>query len=221
MNNESGGRWVAQYPPIYYSRLREAARHWWIWFGTISTLTLFAWASLIWDWLKPLMPFAPWLGAIWIYSVIVAFASRRDSAIARVIPYFPKKAPHVEADTFMDGLAIARSFQTLESWSRERGTIPLSTFGWNDDLSGEVVVWHEAAQGVESITALLENPELSPEVREDLMRLCAALQYAQKVGTPFCLLLRHGDTASGAEMDARQGTFGWLSTPRESSNCQP
>ncbi len=198
---------TASYPPIYYSRVQEAARYWWTWFGIISTLTLLGWASLIWEWMRPLMPIAPLLGAIWIYSVVVAIASRGDTAIARVLPYFPKKGPRVDADTFLSGLDLARNFQTLEVWARERGATPLSTFGWNDDLSGEALVWHEAWQGVESVTALLDHPELTPEVREDLELLLSALQKAHDVGQPFCLLLRHGNSASGAEMDARQGTF--------------
>lgn len=198
---------VGHYPPIYYERLRASKRGWVKWFAIFTPVTVLASLALVRDWNLPIAPFAPLLGAIWIYSAVSAPFSLRDDAVACVLAYFPKQSPRVHADTFGRGAALARNFQILELWAHEHNLLPLSTFGWNDDLGNRHPVWHDAAQGVETVSALLGHPDLSDELREDLIHLEAALRRAQEVGTPFCLLLRHGNGASGAEMDARTGTF--------------
>lgn len=198
---------VGHYPPIYYERLRDSKRGWLQWFAILTPLTLLSALSFMCDWKNPFLIFGPLLGAIWIYSAISAPFALCDDAVARIHPYFPKKSPPIKADTFSRGKALARDFQLLELWAHEHHITPLSTFGWNDDLRGEPLVWHDAAQGHQTVTSLLQHPDLSPELHEDLTHLESALRHAQEAGIPFCLLLRHGDIASGAEMEARKGTF--------------
>lgn len=178
-------------------------------------LSLWSGASWVLDFPNPLAPFAPLFGAVWIYSTVVTFVTRDDAKVARVVPYFPKGELHVEADTQFRGHALARRFQFLEERSLELGVEPLSHFGWADDLGGQQLVWHDAARGLVTVAALLELPALEPELQDDLTRLRAALTSAQEVNAPFCLLLLHGQSTSGWEMDTRRGHLGRLSRRSE------
>lgn len=203
------------FPPLYYTRLRRATRRWWSWFGVTGALSLWTGASLVWDFHNPLAPLAPIFGALWIYSTVVAFATRDDAKIARVVPYFPKEAAHVEADTHFHGHALARRFEFLEGRAREMSLEPLSLFGWADDLSGQQLAWHDATRALATVAALLEVSASDPELKADLTRLHEALTSAHEVKAPFCLLLLHGQSTSGWQMDTRRGNFGWLSRSRE------
>jgi hypothetical protein len=44
-------------------------------------------------------------------------------------------------------------------------------------------------------------------VIDDLKRLAHALERADRAGIDFCLILNRGSMTSGAEHDAREGTF--------------
>ena len=90
---------------------------------------------------------------------------------------------------------------------------PLSAFGWNDDLEGEKVVWHDSAEGLKTVNLLLialEQEETGwddhVETITDLKALAHGLDRADAKGISFSLLLSHSTVTNGQEWEARQGT---------------
>jgi hypothetical protein len=86
---------------------------------------------------------------------------------------------------------------------------PLSDFGFEDDLCGETVRWHAAADGLATVEALRADVgERAPDLALDLDALASVLRLAAERGVAFSLLLRVGDDhGQGAldESEARQG----------------
>ncbi len=125
-----------------------------------------------------------------------------------VVPYFERRVG--EIDTFCRGKSLARRMNEIDAQARALELTPLSDFGWNDDLAGELLVWHEPAEGLATVHALLafyqDDPAAEHNLIDDLKSLAQALASAEAKAIRFCLLLRHGDVTSGQEWDARKGT---------------
>lgn len=122
---------------------------------------------------------------------------------AFVVPYFGSRVGEIE--TYTHGGAIARRVGELDELAGALGVRPLSVFGWNDDFAGEPLVWHESAEGLVTVEALLdhlraEGADEAPII-DDLERIAHALARAAEKEIRFCLLLRHGTTTSGHEWD--------------------
>jgi hypothetical protein len=150
--------------------------------------------------------------AVFVLALVMASASvwsvQRHVA---VIPYFERTVG--EIDTFLAGQALARHLVPLDAMAQGLGLPPLSQFGFNDDLAGEPLTWHDAQEGLATVRALSDclarqpSQLLDPEnVMSDLARLAHALQRAKEQEIRFCLLLRYGNVTSGHEWDVRQGT---------------
>ncbi len=158
------------------------------------------------------MTVASVVGAIFVLCLISVPASLRDIRQVSILPYFKKGEVIVDGETFLHGKALARNWLFVEEAAQRNGLQSLSRFGFADDMAGETVVWHEASEGLAAVNALLallrRNPDLIEEsaaVIEDLVRIAFRLEDAMHLRVPFCLLQRFGNTASGYEMDMRQG----------------
>lgn len=128
-----------------------------------------------------------------------------------VIPYFDRQVG--EIDTYCHGKVLARHLAGLDESAAAAGLTPLSRFGWNDDMRGEPLIWHEALAGLKTTKALLASLRDSdlaiPEhegVVADLERLAHALARADAAGIRFCLLLSYATGTSGLEWERRRGT---------------
>lgn len=128
-----------------------------------------------------------------------------------IIPYFSARVGELE--TFLAGKSLARSFQKLERLATEIGVQPLSAYGFADDLCGETLVWHTAADGLVTTRHLQEAVATRSDefadaagILDDLQKLEHALKRASEKNIEFCLMLRHGAVTSGLEWDRRQGT---------------
>ena len=175
---------------------------------------IFLCCGYIHDWPTPLFQLAP--AALLIYSMVLLSTpgSIGEMRVVRVLPYFKKGDPQVQGDTFLAGKAFARNWNYLETMARESGLEPLANYGFQDDLLGDHVDWQEPGPGLSTVSGLLDLLRRDPSklresaaVIDDLARVEFTLQDACRLQVPFCLLLRHGDTASGHEMDMRQGYF--------------
>ena len=103
--------------------------------------------------------------------------------------------------------------QLLDQVAVEQDVTRLSDFGYNDDFCGEIVEWHEPANGLETVCVLLNEIESHPErvcgdsnLIDDLQKLAHALRRASDQGIRFSLLLRHGNSTSALEWERRIGT---------------
>lgn len=151
---------------------------------------------------------AVFLPVLWGGAIVSVWDVSRYVAI---YPYFETRVGGI--CTFASGYEIARHFRDLDQIVVDRGGIPLSRFGFNDDMSGEKVEWHDAASGLSTCILLLEEIEKHADrfsnhkkLRLELERMCHALQQASERGIRFSLLLRHGDATNAQEWDLRQGT---------------
>jgi hypothetical protein len=110
-----------------------------------------------------------------------------------VCPYF--ESPVGDIETFGHGRALARRHCELDALACRHGVAPLSSFGFADDLEGETLVWHDPADGLATVEALLgalsgpgcEIPRREPIVA-DLKRVADALAKAHAKGIRFCLM---------------------------------
>jgi len=153
-------------------------------------------------------------GALFLYALICTPFVIVDSRYVQIVPYFSDRFPG--ANTFLCGQAIAKSFQILEQFAKDRGIVPLSEFCSEDDLDGAEVTWHDPAEGMKAIAALRTALRLPPDALDDsqlieseLSKINASLEEAIKNKSRFCFLIREGTMASGHEMSLRKGYFGF------------
>jgi hypothetical protein len=137
---------------------------------------------------------------------------RRDRG--QIVPYFKKPTDHSLGDAWLSGRALSRNCQRLDELGIRLGVQPLSHFGFADDMRGETVVWHEPKEALVTTRALLEALESADcagqrdELREDLVKLQAALEKAQANGNQFALLVNFEEGwISGPEVEQRQGSY--------------
>ncbi len=135
----------------------------------------------------------------------------------RVTPYFDSKLLESRIggiDTYWSGHCLARHVLELDDLARTLGVTSLSEFGWNDDMCGEALVWHDSAAGLKTVNTLLahlQGDEFSDSeqagVIDDLKRIADAISRADQAGVRFCLLLQHGNVTNGMEHEMRKGAF--------------
>lgn len=198
------------YPPLYHARLRRARRRI-LWLTPVSGLFALVYgAGYFWFWPLPWVEAAPVFVApfiAWMIAVPSWWADVRD---ARVLPYFRKGQASVPATTFLSGGSLAREWNRVETIARQQGAQPLSSFGLADDAWGETLEWHAAEQGLKTIGGLLKAEVIASDssLTADLRAIRDALEAAQRLDVPFCLVLRNGNGWNSSELDARQGSFG-------------
>ena len=131
--------------------------------------------------------------------------------LSTICPYFERKVGDIE--TFGRGRALLRQHRALDDLARRLGVAPLSDFGFADDLDGETLVWHDPADGLVTVNALLlALSEGGCDIRQkasiiaDLRKVADALGKACEKGIRFCLLYRPGDGTSAQEWEVRKGT---------------
>lgn len=143
-------------------------------------------------------------GAFCVYATSLFLRDPSSVIRVRILPYFEREIGGIE--TFLTGTALARNCERLDALARELSCVPLSDFGFADDLSGEAVTWHDPAVALMTVDALKARLSLDEaELARDLNTLGRALARAAEKGARFCLVLRVGDGASGMEMDRRVG----------------
>jgi hypothetical protein len=199
------------FPPRHDDEVRRASRAaWWAVGGTALVAAVLLGGTLYWH-VPPAM--AAVGGAVFLaFGLLGGLGGLYDTRVhVRLIPYF--RAPVGQIDTFTAGRALARYLSQLDKLAVDHGWKPISAFGFNDDLRGESLIWHDAADGLQTVTGLLRILENSasdepvpPELLEDLRRWAVALQRASAAKIPFCVLLLHGNVTSGHEWSVRQGT---------------
>ena len=170
------------------------------------------------EWAFPLFCLAPAVGLVFLLVCLTAVPILTDARAVCILPYF-KKGVHPDlarGDTFVHGKALARNSVYLDALAQQYSLQPLSSFGFADDLHGETPVWHEAHCGLKTVSGLLKVLEEQPylledahAIMDDLGRIEGSLYQAHEYNTPFCLLLRIGNSASGHEMDVRAGYFAY------------
>jgi hypothetical protein len=149
------------------------------------------------------------LGSIATWCALAYFRPRSILQV-RVLPYFEKHVGKIH--TFLAGRALACNWERIDDLARELGWNPLSDFGFADDLDGDSVIWHDAAQGYEAVQAIRQRVELDWVTRDlDLLRdldtLAHALSRAAEQRIRFSLIVSVGDGTSPMEMTRRAGTF--------------
>jgi hypothetical protein len=206
------------FPPQHLEALRNTHR--WAWRSILvcGGGALFLSWGYFHGWPTPLFELAPFAALIALLVCFVALGSLSDIRTVALLPYFKKGGEKIEADTFLHGKALARYCVPLDTLAQQAGIEPLSAFGFTDDLAGQKVVWHDAARGLVTVTGLIEllqeTPTLLPttaqevqNILNDLDRVEDSLRSAVAHQVLFCFVLRHGNCASGHEMDVRQGYF--------------
>ena len=138
--------------------------------------------------------------------------------VCAIVPYFERRRTGGGSgrsgyrEQMPPGSALARNCQRLDELALSNGTKPLSFFGFDDDLVGEVLHWHDAAEGLATIEGLLkavaskhsEFPD-SDAIVEDLQDMRFYLKDAASARIRFCFLLREGVGRSGHEDAVRKG----------------
>lgn len=163
------------------------------------------------EWDAPVLPAAV---AAAVFLIVAGCATATMIVVRREVaihPYFESRVG--EIDTFGQGRELARHLKDLDELARELGVVPLSAFGFADDLAGEALTWHDAATGrktAEALLVVLSGDGLlavgSDRLVQDPKRLAHALGRADDRGIRFCLLLRHGDGTSAQEWEVRKGS---------------
>jgi hypothetical protein len=201
------------YPPRYWSTLKQTRQ------TMLRVMTLLGTAFLGCGWLMlqpgsrgDVLIVAAIAGALFVFSLLSSVAGWFETRHVQIVPYFKDTVDG--PFTLCNGGALARNCLRLDALAEAKGCATLSSFGFADDLAGEVVTWHLPAQGLETMSLLLDEVRDWPEavdepagVAQDLEMLKARLENAVQHDIAFSLLLRHGNTISGHEVDLRQGKF--------------
>jgi hypothetical protein len=206
----TGARRQSGYPDRYHAKVRTTVGYAaWITGVTLLIACIAVAASLFLN--APPLYAALALAVFLMFGVVSTVGAILDVRVARVIPYFPERIE--EIDTYVSGYAIARNLVFLDAFAAANGLRTLSSFGFQDDLRGEELEWHSAADGVEVVNGLMARLDKNTgdianveQVTEELAKLRHALQRAASRDIPFCLLLMHGTTTSGHEWSIRKGT---------------
>lgn len=154
-----------------------------------------------------LIGFALFLGSYFVGCLIFWPFAR-----TRLVPYFEQSLNSTTQKAFQQGFALAKEFDGLERRASQLGVTPLSAFGFGDDMLGQVVVWHDASDGLETLRALVASSRqrtLDPNLLEDLQTLEAALEKAEVAAVRFSFVVRLGSEngIQNVELCQRKGSF--------------
>lgn len=147
--------------------------------------------------------------AIFLFVGFCDVVGTRDFFTARLLPFF---GSHIGGtDTWLSGEALLWHSRALDNIAEASGVPPLSSFASGDPLiQGELHQQFEASDALPTIETLLQAEAttlLGEAVLSDLHKLRDALQLAANRQISFSLHLREGNTASGYEMELRQGSY--------------
>lgn len=153
-------------------------------------------------------------GAAAFGAILLSWATWPFRVKARIAPYFARELGPYGGPTRIAvrrGRALRREIAALDERARSLGVRPLSDFGFEDDLQGEAVRWHPAAEGLATVDALRAEPgTTAADLAQDLDVLASLLRLAADRGVAFSLVLRlENDDGQGAlyECEMRQGHF--------------
>lgn len=131
----------------------------------------------------------------------------------RILLYFDKEV-YDESNTFLLGRKIAINVKQLDEIARNVGVMPLSAFGFYDDLKGDALVWHDPSEGIKTFVGLIDfirrqTPLLSDSdiLIVELDAMAKRLRQASLGGAHFCLQLRYGSRWDAHEMSIRKGFY--------------
>lgn len=146
---------------------------------------------------------------MFVYLALMLVLERHSVTL---VPYFESRLG--DAATFGLGADVARNCELLDGLASRAGLAPLSAFGFNDDLDGEELRWHAAADGLVTVRGLLrlleDHPGLVPrqdEVRNELLNIQDALAKAAAKGVRFCFHLRVWNATNAQEHAIRKGSY--------------
>jgi len=197
-------------PPRHAQVVRSAWKNV-TWIVSIATALAMAFASwAIWG--RGSTFLAAMTIAIWCVILIMAFMTFFIVYFDyRLILYFERPVGQIE--TYPAGHAIAIELRRLDEYCRSAGCAPLSSFGFNDDLLGETLEWHQAEDGLKTIQSLVDvvNAESifsahQPALIDDFTKWRYALERARDQKIRFCILWQFGSSTSGQEWSIRKGT---------------
>ena len=139
-------------------------------------------------------------GAFWCGRIVAALV------FARVVPYFEKSLG--DGPPLASGAELAKHSQRLDELAVLADATPLSSFGFNDDLAGEAVTWHEPALALATVRALSAKlSDAESALKRDLEQLAEALNRAAARRIRFALLLRTSYGLTGDEKAKRRGSL--------------
>lgn len=150
------------------------------------------------------------LAAVWLFGAAVFVAQVRSDDLT--VLYF--EAP-VEGGFFTSSLEATRWGGVLDTLARDAGVAPLSSFGFQDERDVPGITWHDAEHGLQTVRGLRSEIEhergdvpgaVAASLVCDLIEMEARLLGAHAANVRFCLLY-HDNSMSGAEVDARRGSF--------------
>lgn len=129
---------------------------------------------------------------------------------ARIFPYYDKLLP--KAETYLSGQALLRNCLRLDRLAEEKGIRSISGYGFPDALRGEKVVWHDAADGLQTIEALLKEVSERPQsvddastLISDLAKIRDAFERAKNEGIKFSFLIEEMGGTSLQVWEIRKG----------------
>jgi hypothetical protein len=155
-----------------------------------------------------------WVTAFAMALLVMGLASSLSAIYAtmrhiRIIPYFAR--PLGDIDTYCAGYALAKYLRHLDAIATQQHVLPLSSFGFADDLAGETLKWFSPDLGLKSLNAIVSGiadapPRIRAALEADLTKWHHALSKADEQGIQFCILLQHGNSTSGHEWAVRKGS---------------
>lgn len=202
---------VDGYPRQYMEALRSSVRAAVIAMSITGCLAVGTGLATVYGQMPPVFA-ATAIALFLLFGVLGGLTALYDTwRYVRIIPYFRREVG--EIDTYLAGEALARWLTHLDAAATSNGIQPLSTFGFDDDLRGEPLTWHSAADGLQAVTALRrtitserDHWSNADSIIEDLQKMEHALSRAAEQDISFCLLVLHGNATSGHEWSIRQGT---------------
>jgi len=156
------------------------------------------------------------LGAFFLFIFLNLCRGLYASSIVKIVPYYKKEKDKniIDVNTFSSGRYIAKKCKFLDELAIKSGLNPISKFGYYDDFFGEKVIWHNASDGLRTVSGLIEEIRTNTSdvknidrIVEELEKIEKSLIIATENKIPFCFILRLGGAWSGPEMDMREGYF--------------
>jgi hypothetical protein len=150
--------------------------------------------------------------AFMFFSWFWLLKNSRENLICRIVPYFESRVGFGKMHAFSSGIEMAKQCRVLDILASKIGVSPLSAFGFKDDRDGQKLIWHNPADGINTIVRLKEQLQNNPEASlliQELDLLQNNLELARDKNIKFCLLIRSGldKFITPMEMDSRKGSF--------------
>jgi hypothetical protein len=198
------------YPKKYWERAGGCL-------GTVNRLALVAatiaatFTVLIVRWEHAVVIAAIAYGFILLLFLVGPLEVYRTVHDVHFAPYFESK---VGGLAYCAAMHLAQHMEELDELARLHGVTPLSEFGWNDDLKGELNVWYDPLNGMKTVNILLTYfaadefaRSNKTAIQNELKALDQALARASDRRIRFCLLLFCGEATNEMKEARRTGSF--------------